>query len=81
MCMRGLIWVHLWADIGLRERAVMRLESRAVSAQVMKHYVTIFSKACNERPIKHTAYLRLGVRIVSLIFTFFRRDKKLNNFC
>ena len=29
---RGLIWVHVRADIGSRERALMGLESRAVSA-------------------------------------------------
>ena len=34
------------ADMGSLERAVMGLESRAVSAQVTKHFVTIFSKSC-----------------------------------
>ena len=31
-------------DMGSRERAVMGLESRAVSALVTKHFVTIFCK-------------------------------------
>ena len=33
--------------MGSREWAVMGLESRAVSACVTKHFVTIFSKRCN----------------------------------
>ena len=44
---RGLIWVHVWVDMGSRERAVMGLESRAISAGITKHFVTIFSKTCN----------------------------------
>ena len=45
--MRGLIFVHVRADMGSLERAVMGFESRAVSARVTKHIVTIFSKTCN----------------------------------
>ena len=45
--MRGPIWVQVRANMGSLERAVMGLESRAVSAQVTKHFVTIFSKTCN----------------------------------
>ena len=33
--------MHSRADIGSRERAVMGLESQAVSARVAKHFVTI----------------------------------------
>ena len=33
--------------MGLCERAIMGLESRTVSAQVTKHFATIFSKTCN----------------------------------
>ena len=33
--------------MGSSKRAVMGLESRAVSARVTKHSVTIFSKTCN----------------------------------
>ena len=47
-CMRGPIWVHPCADIGSCERAVMGLESRAVSARIIKHFNTIFSKPCNK---------------------------------
>ena len=43
-CRRGLIWVHVRADMGSRGRAVIGLESRAVSARVTKHFDTIFSK-------------------------------------
>ena len=32
--------------MGSGERAVMGLESRAVSAQVTNHFATIFSKTC-----------------------------------
>ena len=35
--------------MGSRERAVLVLETRAVSARVTKHFVTIFSKTCWER--------------------------------
>ena len=34
--------------MGLRERAVIGLASRAVSARVTKHFFTIFSKTCNK---------------------------------
>ena len=34
--------------MGSYERAVMGLESQAVSAQVTKHFVTVFSKTCNK---------------------------------
>ena len=44
----GLIWVHVRADTGSRERAVMGLESRAVLARVTKIFVTILSKTCNK---------------------------------
>ena len=45
---RGLFWVHVWAYIGSRERAVMGLESRAASARLTKYSVTTFSKTCNK---------------------------------
>ena len=35
--------------MGSRERAVLVLETRAVSARVTKHFVNIFSKTCWER--------------------------------
>ena len=35
------------ADMGSRERAVMGLASPAVSARIIKHFDTIFSKTCN----------------------------------
>ena len=34
--------------MGSRECVVMGLKSRAVSALVTKHFVTIFSKTCNK---------------------------------
>ena len=34
--------------MGSQEQAVMGLESCAVSAQVTKHFVSIFSKTCNK---------------------------------
>ena len=37
------------ADMGSSERAVMGLESQAVSTPVTKHFVTIFSKTCNKQ--------------------------------
>ena len=43
-CSQGLILVHARANMGSRERAVMCLKSRSVSAQVTKYFVTIFSK-------------------------------------
>ena len=48
-CSRGPIWHHARAEIGPRERAAMGLGSRAVSARVTKHFVTIFSKRSNKR--------------------------------
>ena len=33
--------------MGSHEQAVMGFDSRAVSARVTKHFVTIFSKTCN----------------------------------
>ena len=41
---RGPIWFHGRADMGSLERAVMCLESQAVSACVNKHFVTIIGK-------------------------------------
>ena len=40
--------VQVRADMGFRGRAVMGSESRAVSAGVTMHFVTIFSKTCND---------------------------------
>ena len=37
------------ADMGLRERAVKGLKSRAVSALFTEHFVTIFNKTCNNQ--------------------------------
>ena len=39
--------MHARDDMGSRKRAVMNLESRAISARVTKQIVTIFSKACD----------------------------------
>ena len=36
------------ANMGSREWVVMGLKSRAVSARVTKHLVTMFSKTCNK---------------------------------
>ena len=47
-CTGGPMWVHARADIGSCERAVMGLESRAVSVRVIKYLVTVFSKTCNK---------------------------------
>ena len=33
--------------MGSHERAVMGLKSQAISAQVSAHFVTVFSKTCN----------------------------------
>ena len=44
VCMQGPIWVYTRADMGSRERTVMGLESRAVSAHVTKQFATIFRK-------------------------------------
>ena len=35
--MRGHLWVHMRAEMGSREPAIMGFESRAVSARVTKH--------------------------------------------
>ena len=43
----GGLWIYLRANMGSRERAVMGLESQAISARVTEHFVTIFSKTCN----------------------------------
>ena len=45
--MRGPIWFHGRADMSSLERAVMCLESQAVSACVNKHFATIIGKTCN----------------------------------
>ena len=46
ICLRAFR-VHLRADLGSCERAVMGLESLSVLAGVTKHFVTVFSKTCN----------------------------------
>ena len=43
-CMLGLIWVHVRANMGSPERAIIGLESQAVSVRVTKHFVTILVK-------------------------------------
>ena len=43
--------MHVRADMGSRERAIMGLESRAVSARVAEHCVNIFSKTCKKQHI------------------------------
>ena len=48
-CTREPIWVQARADMGSPEQAVMGLETRAESARVIKHFVTIFSKTCNKK--------------------------------
>ena len=35
--------------MGSREQAVMGLESHALSTRVTKHFVTIYSKTCNNK--------------------------------
>ena len=40
--------MHARADMGPHKRAVIGLESRAISARATKHFVTIFSKTCNK---------------------------------
>ena len=40
------------ANVGSRECVVMGLKSRAVSALVTKHFVTVFSKTCNKYNIR-----------------------------
>ena len=47
-CTQRLIWVHVRANMGSCELAIMGLESRAVSAQLTKHFITILSKKCND---------------------------------
>ena len=37
--------------MGSHEQAVKCLESHAVSAQVTKHFVTIYSKTCNNKKL------------------------------
>ena len=39
--------MHVRVNIDSCEQAIMGLELRAVSARVTKHFVTIFSKTCN----------------------------------
>ena len=39
--------VHVRADMGSCEQAVIGLESQAVSARVTTHFFTIFIKTCN----------------------------------
>ena len=39
--------MNVWPNMISHEQAIMGLESRAVSAWVTKHFVTIFSKRCN----------------------------------
>ena len=43
-CMREQVRVHVRADMNSRERAVIGMESRAVSAWVTKHVATIYVK-------------------------------------
>ena len=38
------------------ERAIMGLGSQAVSAWVTKHFVTTFSKTCNNKPNRELTY-------------------------
>ena len=45
------------ADMGLHERAVIGLESQAVSAQVTVHFITIFSKTCNKEKKKDFSFV------------------------
>ena len=40
-CTLGLLWVHMRANMGSKEQAVIGLESQAISARVIKHFVTI----------------------------------------
>ena len=42
--MQGQLWVHVRANMGSHEPAIMDSESREVSAQVTKYFVTIFSE-------------------------------------
>ena len=43
--------------MGSHEWAVMGLESRAVSAQETKHFVTIFRKTCNNTHYNMVSHL------------------------
>ena len=49
--MLGPIWVHVRANMGSHEWAAMDFESKAISARVTKHFVTmsLFSKTCNKK--------------------------------
>ena len=58
-CIGGPIWVHVRADMGSCEWAVMGLESLAVSAGVTNHFVTTFSKTCNKEFLKSNAHSKL----------------------
>ena len=58
-CLRGPIWLHMRAVIGSCGRTVMGLASQAVSARITKHFVTIFSKACNNS-ISHWWFTDFG---------------------
>ena len=58
---RGLIWVNVRTDMGSHEQTVIGLESQAISAEVTKHFITIFRKCnnvlypyfcCNKLPYK-----------------------------
>ena len=44
----GCVREHTRANMGSHEWVVMGLKSRAASARVTKHFVTIFSKTCNK---------------------------------
>ena len=47
-CTRGTICVHVRAIMGSREPGDIGLASRAESARVTKHFVTVFSKEWNK---------------------------------
>ena len=51
--------MHVRADKCSSERAVLSLESGAVSAHVTKHFVNILSKMCNKVHLFETFLLTL----------------------
>ena len=43
-CRQGPIWIHMRPEMSSRERAVVGFAPRAVSARLITHFVSIFSK-------------------------------------
>ena len=49
--------------MGSHEQAIMGLESRAVTARVTKHFVTIFSTTCNSNTLTEIFLSTMLVRL------------------